>query len=481
VGIVGGGILGTTLALRLAERGAAVTLLERAPSLGGLAGAMQFGGHRVDRFYHVITPADEHMLAMADELGLRDEVRFRPVAAGFFIDGELHDFDGLGDLLRFRPLSPLGRLRLGWFVARCQLGSRYGRLDDIRLEHWLRRHCGREVVDRIWRPLLDSRFDCRPHELPATYLWARTRRMSGARKRGTGREEMGHVVGGHQRLIDAMAGRAQELGVELRLGAPVEGLALDNGRVQGVLVGGELLPFDITIATLQPPALAHLLPTELRGLLAAYPRRWLGVVCLVLKARRSLVPYYAVNICEPTPITTVVETSHAVGTDHTDGLRLLYLPKYCDPSSPEQTEDDESIYRRFTSQLARISPGFSDDDVVDWTVQRAKLVEPVHPLGAGGRIAPLWPSVPGLALASNAQIYPWLLNGDSVVRFAEGVAASAADRLGLANRTLKSPVSALARSALARSQAEANGSPATLAPAVAPDPTRTHVSQPRRS
>ena len=37
VGIVGGGILGSVLALRLAEAGAQVTLLERAPSLGGLA------------------------------------------------------------------------------------------------------------------------------------------------------------------------------------------------------------------------------------------------------------------------------------------------------------------------------------------------------------------------------------------------------------------------------------------------------------
>jgi hypothetical protein len=68
---------------------------------------------------------------------------------------------------------------------------------------------------------------------------------------------------------------------------------------------------------------------------------------------------------------------------------------------------------------------------VDWTVQRARLVEPVHTLGAGRRIAPVWPDVPGLALASNAQIYPRLLNGDSVVGFAERVAAGAAARLRL--------------------------------------------------
>ena len=182
IGIVGGGILGIALALRLAQAGAGVTVLERGASLGGLAGTMDFGGHEVDRFYHVITPADTRMIAMAEEVGLGDQLRFRPVGAGFFADGEMHDFNGIGDLLRFSPLGPLARLRLGWFVAQCQLRSSY---------EPARRTAARDLaapplrqsrsVERIWKPLLDSRFDGDPSGLPATYLWARTRRMSGAR------------------------------------------------------------------------------------------------------------------------------------------------------------------------------------------------------------------------------------------------------------------------------------------------------------
>ena len=439
VGIVGGGVLGVTLALRLAEAGAEVTVLERGPSIGGLAGSFDFGGHRVDRFYHVITPADRRMIAMAEEVGLGDALRFSSVGAGFFADGEMHDFNGVADLLRFAPLSPPARLRLGWFVAQCQLRGSHERLDRIPLESWLRRHCGREVVERIWKPLLASRFDGDPSGLPATYLWARTRRMSGAREsRGSGGEAMGHIVGGHQRLIDAMAARARELGVETRVEAPVSGLALaEDGAVTGVELEGETLDFDLTIPTLQPPALRHLLPERHRGLLAPYPQRWLGVVCLILKVPRSLLPYYAVNIVEPTPVTSAVETTQVLGTERTDGLHLVYMPKYCAPDAPEQSEDDESVYHRFSDYLARLSPGFTREEVVDWTVQRAKLVEPVHTLRSGGdgvSMAPLWPGVDGLALASNAQIYPYLLNGDSVMGFAEAVARQLGVRLGLPER-----------------------------------------------
>jgi protoporphyrinogen oxidase len=435
IGVVGGGVLGATLALRLAEAGAAVTLLERGPSIGGLAGTFDFGGDQVDRFYHVVTPADRRMIGMCEEHGIGDQVKFAKVGAGFYADGAMHDFNGVADLLRFSPLSPAARLRLGWFVAQCQFRGSPEKLDGVPLLDWLNRHCGKRAVERIWKPLLATRFDGDFGELPATYLWARTRRMSGAREKEGGGEAMGHIVGGHQRLLDAMSARMAELGVEQRTGAPVRGLATDaEGRVTGVELDGETLDFDLTIPTLQPPALRFLLPDSMQGLLAPYPERWLGCVCVIVKVPRSLLPYYAVNIVEKTPLTSAIETTQVLGTEVAGGNHLVYMPKYCDPAAPEQSEDDESIYRRFTDYLAELSPGFSRDEVIDWTVQRAKLVEPVHAKAAPGEhleMAPIWPGVEGLALASNAQIYPYLLNGDSVMGFAEGVAAEVVERLEL--------------------------------------------------
>jgi protoporphyrinogen oxidase len=400
--------------------------------LGGLAGTMAFGAHRVDRFYHVILPSDDRMLALAAEVGLAEEIRFSPVGVGFFIDGTLYPFNGLADFARFPPLSPLQRARLAWFVAQCQLRRDGEKLEDVPLESWLRRHCGRTVVEKVWRPLLDSRFDGHHDELPATYLWSRTRRMRSARTQGGAGETMGCLPGGHDRLIEAVARRATEAGARIRAGAAVEGLLLDeHGAVTGLRVNGDAEEFDLTVATLQPPALRRLLPEQLSGLLAAYPKRYLGVVCLVLKTRQTLLPYYSVNICDPTPITTVVEASHVVGTEHTDGLRLVYLPKYCEADAPEHTEDDASVYARFTAMLGRIAPSFRHEDVVEWTVQRSPLVEPVHAIGSSPRVAPFLPDVPGLGLVSASQIYPRLLNADSSIRLAEDAIPALADRLSL--------------------------------------------------
>lgn len=436
IGVVGGGILGTTLTLRLAQQGHEVHLIERAPALGGLADRTQLGGYEIDRFYHVIVPSDARMHALVDELGLQDEMSTAPVGVGFFSGGTMYPFNGIGDFLRFPPLRFTDRLRLARFVVACQLRSDYSDLESTPLLEWLRKISGKRVVEKIWKPLLDSRFDGHHDELPATYLWSRTRRMRSARSGKGGAEEFGALRGGHQRLIEAAAAAAEQAGATVRTGVPVTGLLMEGGAVAGITTEHGDERYDLVIPTLQPPALKFLLPPELQHLLEAYPTRFLGVVCLILLVKESLTEHYSVNIVDPTPITTIVETSHVVGTEHTGGNRLVYVPRYCDASSETFGLTDQQVYDRFTEMVAKLSPAFSHEQVIDWTVQRAPTVEPVHAKGVAPREAPRWPlttdgsPIAGLALASASQIYPRLLNGESVVQLAEEAAADITARLG---------------------------------------------------
>jgi protoporphyrinogen oxidase len=72
-GIIGGGILGMTLALRLTERGFKVTIFESAEKAGGLASSWRMNGVVWDRFYHVILMSDLHTRKLIKEIGLESE------------------------------------------------------------------------------------------------------------------------------------------------------------------------------------------------------------------------------------------------------------------------------------------------------------------------------------------------------------------------------------------------------------------------
>jgi protoporphyrinogen oxidase len=432
VGIVGGGILGMTAAYRLAQAGAKPVLYERAPDLGGLVGSFEFDGHPVDRFYHVILPTDDRVIGLATELGLGERFRFRPTGVGFYDDRRLFSMNSLREFLTF-PLLPFhDRLRLGAFVARCQLKSTYADLDDVPLEDWLLRLCGKRMVERLWRPLLDSKFDGKFDDLPATYLWARTRRMSKTRD-SAGREIMGWLEGGYQTLIDALERAIRKLGGEIHAGTAVERIVGGVNGISGIVVDGHLRPFDQILCTLAPPQARRLLDRELVEAAGEEHCRYLGVVCLLLRTSRSVSPYYTLNITDRrVPLTTVVETTHVVDPAHAGGS-LLYATKYVDPSHADLDAPLDEIEERYLGHTRAIFPDLRDDEILAARVQRARVVEPVHLLGGAKRIPDLFP-VPGLALASTAHVYPETLNGQAVIGITDRVVSGLIDRQPAATR-----------------------------------------------
>ena len=101
-----------TVALRLAQQGHDVTLLESASATGGLASPESIGDVTWDRFYHVMLLSDSHLVALLDELGLGHRTHWRQARTGFYGDGRLHEMSSSLDFARFPLLSLAEKARL---------------------------------------------------------------------------------------------------------------------------------------------------------------------------------------------------------------------------------------------------------------------------------------------------------------------------------------------------------------------------------
>ena len=79
------------------------------------------------------------------------------------------------DVLQFRALSFVGRIRLGLlpFVARAT--TRWQDLDDETAAAWLRRVCGNEVYRVVWEPLLRGKFGVHAESVSAAWFWSKLR------------------------------------------------------------------------------------------------------------------------------------------------------------------------------------------------------------------------------------------------------------------------------------------------------------------
>jgi protoporphyrinogen oxidase len=420
VGIVGGGLLGLTLASKLAERGAQVTVIEAAPDLGGLAATWQIGDVTWDRHYHVTLFSDANLRGLLRDLGLENEIVWRQVQTGFFTGGRFHPMNGALDFARFPALGPLDKVRLGTTILRASRIADPLPLEDIPVEEWLVRLSGRRTFEKIWRPLLRAKLGERYRDASAAFLWAIVVRLYAARRAGLGSERFGYVPGGYARILAALRARLTSYGVRFELGSPVESVAASPGGVS-VSTGAGRFAFE-RVAVTVPAARAARLCANLTSLerAALASKRYQGIVCASLLLDEPLGPYYVTNLTDEwVPFSAVIEMSALVDRSHFGGRALVYLPKYVAPDDPLFERDDAALENDFCSALERMYPHFKRTSVRAFRVSRVREVFPVATLGYSRDLAPIATSVPGLFVVNATHIVNGTLNVNETVGLAE--------------------------------------------------------------
>lgn len=422
VGIVGGGLLGLSLADRFRSLGHRVTVFEAATEVGGLAAAWEVDCVRWDKFYHVILLSDSHTHALLRRLNLESEFVGTETKTGFYTDGKLHSMSNSLEFLRFPPLGLWSKFRLGLTILRASRTTDWKRLEQIPVVDWLTKLSGRRTVEKIWLPLLKAKLGESYREASAAFIWATIQRMYAARKSGMKKELFGYVKGGYGRIVDRFAEVLTASGVEVRTNAAVRRIDSPAGvgpRVE--LASGEVMTFDRVVCTAASPLTTRLVPAispdeynRLNGV------KYQGIVCASVLLRNPLERFYVTNLTDDwVPFTGVIEMSALVDRSEFGGRSLVYLPKYVAPDDPVMAEPDDSIRERFTAALERIYPHFQRADVLAFQVARVKHVFPIPTLGYSERVPAMTTSLPGVFLVNSSQIVNGTLNVNETLQLAE--------------------------------------------------------------
>lgn len=421
VGIIGGGLMGAALAYFLAEAGEQVTLLEQGRELGGLNGELRLDdGLPVARYQHSILPTDRAIYELCDALGLRDELVFQDANSGFVHDRQIYPLTNLLDFLTFPMLGLGDRFRLGRMILRARQTSDWRKLDALPAKEWLVQMGGVEAYERIWRPLLEAKFDGVYDNVSATYIWAWLNRMSAIRKGPQLRYSVGYLRRGHYSLIEALGERFVRRGGQILYEARVREIEVGGGRLQRVRTNSGIMEFDAVISALATPIFARLIPGADREYIARLDKRkYLGLICPVMVLKRPLSRYWTLNLTDPSyPFSTVIETPHPGSPeDH-----VVYLPRYTAPDNDWMGVSDEDIREAWFSHLKQIFPRFREVDVRYFGVSRSRFVEPVHTVNTLANPPEAQTPYAGLYLANTAQAYPELPSSETVIVHARRVA-----------------------------------------------------------
>jgi len=421
--VVGGGLLGMTLALRLRQHGHAVTLFERSNKLGGLASAWRLGDVEWDRHYHVILLSDGHLRSILRELDLERHMKWIETKTGFYTDGTFFSMSSSLEFLRFPPLGFLSKARLAATIFYASRITNWRTLENILVADWLRHWSGSTTFEKIWLPLLRAKLGESYRKTSAAFIWATIQRMYAARRSGLKKEMFGYVPGGYGRILKTFNDHLEKEGVEIVLDARLDSVGnQDDERVILHFADGSHNVFDRAVLTIPPKVVARVCPdltTREAQLLEGI--EYQGIVCASLLLEKPLGPYYITNITDSwVPFTAVIEMSAFVDREEFGGRSLVYLPKYLAGDDGSFEIPDEEWERRFVEALMRMYPDLRESDILSFKLSRERFVYALPTLGYSSRLPSRMTSIPGVWIVNSSHIINGTLNVNETIKLAEG-------------------------------------------------------------
>ena len=454
IAIVGSGFLGLTLALRLAQAGAKVTVFESAPEIGGLASAWQIGDVVWDKHYHVTLASDAFTRKVVEEIGLGDEFEWVETKTGFYTDGKLVSMSNTLEFLKFPPLDLISKFRLGATIFYASKVKDWKALEKISVEDWLTKLSGKPTFEKMWKPLLKAKLGEAYRETSAAFIWATIQRMYAARNSGLKKEMFGYARGGYARVLERFGEVLREKGVEIKLNSRIEKVEKNaDGKIRvfavedtenaekhknkfrvnssrhlsGISVrsvssaaNNSFDEFDSVILTCPSSVAAKICPQLNDDEKAKLENiKYQGIVCASVLMKKSLSNFYVTNITDETPFTGIIEMSAMVDKREFGGNALVYLPKYVAPDDELFEKTNAEIEETFLSALEKMYPHFKRADVLAFKVSRVRQVFPLPVMNYSANLPSVETSLENVFVVNSAQITNGTLNVNETIQLAE--------------------------------------------------------------
>jgi len=432
IAIVGAGLAGLTAALRLTQEGYRVRVFERYPRPGGLARALEVGGEPLEAFYHHIFTTDTDYIALADELGLGDEIEWLPSKMGIWADGRLWEFGTPASLLRFGPMRFIDKIRFGLSTLWLQRQKDPRPFETVTAADWIRRHQGERSWQAVWGPLLYQKFADDAERVAMVWLWRKISLRGRSRSRSGMGECLGYMRHSFIRLVEVLVAKIEAAGGTFHLTEEVRRLEVDDGGFSVVTRHGTHHSDRVLVAAPIPDHLAvagHLLAEDERSALSRL--RATGAICTILELEQSLTPFYWLNIADPEmPFGGLIEHTNYIPSERYGGRILLYISNYLFTDHPLYHAPKSKVIEEYIPHLQRVNPSFDVSWILSSHHHRADYAQPVVTTGYREQIPRMRTSVPGLYLCSMAQIFPEDRGQNYAIAYGQKVADLMLDDLG---------------------------------------------------
>lgn len=366
--VLGGGVAGLAAGHYLSRAGWPVTLVERAPVLGGLCGSFQAGDFTLDhgphKLYSVVPGILDEIRELLGDRLIEHKKRNRIRLLGRYLDYPLR----LTNLLPL--LGPLRAARMGLGYAGAVAGGLFDGQEPANYEEYILKRFGRGVYELVFEPLATKVWGD-PRQLSADLARARIPSGGAAElilrllKLKENTEDVDapffyYPRGGFGQWPERLAEEMRRAGGKILTSASPVALERVGGRVRSVTVEADgarqRIECDTLVSSIPIHALAGLLhpgSTEVEDDARRLRLRDLALVFLVVKRDRLLEDHWIFFPERRYPFNRLFEQKAMDEAMGPPGRTALCCDLTCDAGDATWSAPDEELVKRCFDSLVQ--------------------------------------------------------------------------------------------------------------------------------
>lgn len=427
--IIGGGMTGLAAAYLAAKQGKEVTLIEGSQKIGGLLNTFELNGGRLEHFYHHFFTQDAELHWLLKELGIADKTFYKKTTMGVFREGKIYNFNGPVDLLKFKPVGLIDKIRFGLTSLYLGKVADWKTQESVSTLNWFYKWAGKNMTDALWKPMLDIKFGPYASKVPLTWMIGRLAQRLNSRKGGD--ERLAYIEGSWKTLLDTIVARLQEMGVTILTGEPLAEVIIENGKMTAVktakqeISGGQFL---LTIPSIHAVKIKGIAESPVLRKAVGGDIEYFGAVCTILELNQKFSDIYWMNVAdEGYPFGGIIEHTNFLPTSEFNGSNVMYLSRYFAMSEKLATMTEEEIKAEMIPPLKKINPAFDESWIKSVSVFKTNTAATVCDLDFSEKVPDCKTGVENFFLANMVHIYPDERSTNNSIR----VAAEACRVMGI--------------------------------------------------
>lgn len=376
-------------------------VIEKEPTLGGLASSFDINGKKIPRYYHHIFSHDNITQDYLKKAGILGKMNWKHIKMAICSGGKIYDFTNVSGLIRFKLLTAWGKIRYGIFGAYVFTILNPNKIsEDLDAETWLLEYAGKEVTRKIFHEL----YAVNKFNIPLSQISAKQFASRLKAKEAIG--IFGYPSAGLEIMINYLADSIKHKGGTIYTGKKIRSI---NLKEKEIVMQDKNIHADLIINTIPIPVFLKLA----KGLPETYQRqlskvKYCPVVGIVIGTKEFLGKHYWYNLLKER-VNVIIQHSWLYDGY---GEKISWASRY-GGSEEDISLSDEEIKDRYLCAVKKYFPDVS----INWVrVFKNDYAEPIYDKEFS-RYKPEYCSpVKGLYMACTAVTYPEIRNMNTALK-----------------------------------------------------------------